>query len=47
MSFAWENMFNKTSKQVKDGFHEITKQVSQMMDSDLPDFPKKQSTMGL
>ena len=46
MSFAWENMFNKTSKQVKDGFHEITKQVSQMMDSDLPDFPKNNRPWG-
>ena len=46
MSFTWENMFNKTSKQVKDGFHEITKQVSQMMDSDLPDFPKNNRPWG-
>lgn len=46
MGFTWENMFNKTSKQVKDGFHEITKQVSQMMDSDLPDFPKNNRPWG-
>ena len=46
MSFAWEDMFNKTSKQVKDSFHEITKQVNQLIDSDLPDFPKNNRPWG-
>lgn len=46
MNFMWEDMISKTSKQVKDGFHEITKQVNQLVDSDLPDFPKNNRPWG-
>ena len=40
MGFDWKEMFSETSKQVRDGFGEIKKQVNQIVDSDLPEFPK-------
>lgn len=40
MGFDWKEMFNETSKQVRDGFDEIKKQVNQIVDSEFPEFPK-------